>query len=166
MPKKIKIRISVRKKNSIVYNNKFKRLFSRSFSYLKKIFKKKKKKLFPRCFLYLEKSFSIVLADIKNKKWRGLIVILLTISAFFLWGLSISILCLLFLIFLVYGWENRIIAILALLSLAFCPILLTLKKGGLAEQMAVYAFFFLGMAVILQIIDDKFGKYLRDKKIW
>jgi hypothetical protein len=86
--------------------------------------------------------------------------------AFLLWGLSSAILWLLFLTFLAYGWENRIIAALALLSLIVCPILLTFKKEVLAEQMAVYAFFFLVMTVILQIIDYKFGEYLRNKNLW
>ena len=116
--------------------------------------------------IFLANIFKNVLVDIKNKKWQGLIVVFFTIVAFFLWGLSSTILWLLFLAFLVYGWENRIIAVLALFSLAVCPILLTFKKESLAEQMAVYAFFFLVMTVILQIIDYRFGEYLRGRNLW
>ncbi|MFA5188754.1 MAG: hypothetical protein WC460_05320 [Patescibacteria group bacterium] len=116
--------------------------------------------------VFLLNIFRKILADIKYKKWQGLIVVAFTIVAFFLWGLSNAILWLLFLVFLVYGWENRIIAVLALLSLAVSPILLILKKEALAEQMAVYAFFFLVMTVILQIIDYKFGEYLKNRNLW
>jgi len=121
--------------------------------------KKKIKKLFSWCFLYLKKSFQIVVFDIKNKKWRGLIVLILSFGAFFLWDLSSALLWLLFLLFLIYGWENRIIAFLALISLASCPFLLSFKKDELAEKMAVYAYFFLVMTVVLQIVE-----YRRDLK--
>jgi uncharacterized membrane protein len=58
-------------------------------------------------------------------------------------------------LFLVYEWENRIIAFLALVSLASCPVLLSFKKDALAETMAVYAYFFLVMTVVLQIVEYK-----------
>ena len=123
------------------------------------LLKNKIKKLYSWCFSYLKKAFNVFLSDIKNKKWRGLIVLILSFGAYFLWGLSSSLLWLLFLFFLVYEWENRIIAFLALISLASCPVLLSLKKDDIAETMAVYAYFFLVMTVVLQIIE-----YKRDSK--
>jgi len=103
----------------------------------------------------LKKLFFRVVADFKTKKWRGLLALALSIGAFFLWGLSSALLWLLFLLFLVYEWENRIIAFLALISLTTCPFLLHFKKDKLAETMAVYAFFFLVMTVVLQIVEYK-----------
>ena len=110
-------------------------------------------------FFVFEKIFSDSGIDIKNKKWRGLIVLILSFGAFFLWDLSSALLWLLFLLFLIYGWENRIIAFLALISLASCPFLLSFKKDELAETMAVYTYFFLVMTVVLQTVE-----YRRDLK--
>ena len=93
--------------------------------------------------------------DVRRKWLRGIIVLILAGGAFYLWGLSSALLWLLFLSFLVYEWENRIIAVMALVSLASCPVLLSLKKDDLAETMAVYAYFFLVMTVVLQIIEYK-----------
>ena len=121
--------------------------------------KRNLRKLISWCFLYVKKAFKVVLNDIKNKKWRGLIVLILSLGAFFLWDLSSALLWLLFLLFLVYGWENRIITFLALISLASCPFLLSFKKDELAEIMAVYTYLFLVMTVVLQIVE-----YRRDLK--
>jgi len=93
--------------------------------------KRNLRKLISWCFLYVKKAFKVVLNDIKNKKWRGLIVLILSLGAFFLWDLS----------------------------LASCPFLLSFKKDELAEKMAVYAYFFLVMTVVLQIVE-----YRRDLK--
>ncbi len=110
--------------------------------------------------------YKYIVADIKNKKWQGLIVVLFTIVAFLLWGISSALLWLLFLIFLVYGWENRVLAVLALICLVLCPFLLLFNKETWAEPMAVYAFFFLVMTLILQLIDYRFGEYLKSKNLW
>jgi hypothetical protein len=61
----------------------------------------------------------------------------------------------LFVLFLLYEWENRIIGVLAIGSLVCCPILLQFKQDDWAELMAVYAFFFLTMTVTLQIVEYK-----------
>jgi len=108
---------------------------------------------------FLKKAFWRVVNDIKAKKYRGILALIL--AGFFFWqyNLSAGLLWLLFLLFLFYAWENRIISVMALISLASCPILLSLKKDALAEQMAVYAYFFLVMTVFLQIIE-----YRRDLK--
>jgi len=68
-------------------------------------------------------------------------------------GLRAGLLWLLFLLFLLYEWENRIIGVLALASIAVCPLLLWLKLDILTETTAVYALFFLTMTVVLQIAE-------------
>ncbi|MFA5178376.1 MAG: hypothetical protein WC427_02340 [Candidatus Paceibacterota bacterium] len=98
--------------------------------------------------------------DIKNKKWKILLAIGLSIGAYFLWGLSSALLWLLFLVFLFCTWDSRVIAFLALICLASCPVLLQMKKDDTAETMAVYAYFFLAMTVFLQIFE-----YRRDSKL-
>ena len=105
--------------------------------------------------IFFRRAFRRALSDIRTKKYRGSIVLALAIGAYFLWDLSSALLWLLFLLFLVYEWENRIIGVLALISLASCPFLLQFKKDALAEQIVVYAYFFLVMTVILQIVEYK-----------
>jgi hypothetical protein len=136
MTKEIKIKITGVREIIVFLGDKFQRFFS-------------------WCFLHLKNAVGIFFNDIKNKKWRGLIVLALAVGAYFLWGISSALLWLLFLLFLVYEWENRIIASLALICLASCPFLLSFNNNTLAETMAVYAFFFLVMTVALQIIEYK-----------
>ncbi|MFH0815008.1 MAG: hypothetical protein V1902_02970 [Candidatus Falkowbacteria bacterium] len=51
------------------------------------------------------------------------------------------------------GIDSRISAGIALALLATCPILLILKKNAIAEQSAVFAYYFLVIVVITQIIE-------------
>lgn len=51
------------------------------------------------------------------------------------------------------GIDSRISAGIALIFLASCPVLLILKKEVLAEQSAVFAYYFLVILVITQIIE-------------
>ena len=56
--------------------------------------------------------------------------------------------------------ESRISASIALLFLISCPILLILKKEGIAETMAIYAYYFLVITVVTQI-----REYWREEKL-
>jgi len=100
-------------------------------------------------------AFVRVLEDVKVKKKRGVLALVLAGLFFWWFNISAGLLWFLFLMFLFYGWENRIIAVLALISLASCPILLYFKQDAFAETMAVYAYFFLVMTVVLQIVEYK-----------
>lgn len=60
-----------------------------------------------------------------------------------------------FLLFVLYGWDSRVVAVLALISLVSCLFLLIAKQDVFAEQMAVFAYYFLVITVILQIIEYK-----------
>lgn len=92
---------------------------------------------------------------ILNKKYWSVVIALVSIVAGVYWGVSAGILWYLFFSFALYDWDNRIIGVFALVSLASCPFLLQFKQDVLAEQMAVYAFFFLSMTVGLQLIEFK-----------
>lgn len=63
-----------------------------------------------------------------------------------------------FVAFLLYQWDSRVLAAGALLSLAACPFLLIAGEDSLAEQMAVWAYYFLVMTVVLQIVEFKRGE--------
>lgn len=60
-----------------------------------------------------------------------------------------------FFAFLFFRWDNRILGALAILALTTCPILLSLELNAYAEEMAAYAYYFLVMTVVLQIIEFK-----------
>ena len=113
------------------------------------------KKFFEFVVPFFKNVFRRVLLDIKTKKKRGIMALILAGLFFWWFDISAGLLWFLFLMFLFYGWENRIIAVLALISLASCPVLLSLKKDAWAETMAVYAYFFLVMTVVLQIVEYK-----------
>jgi hypothetical protein len=90
-----------------------------------------------------------------RKHPQGDFLIIAFILAWVLWGISAGLLWLLFLAFAFYDWDNRVIGVMALFSLATCPFLLSFKQDALAEKVAVYAYFFLVMTVVLQIIEYK-----------
>jgi hypothetical protein len=157
MAKKINLKIKIPNFREIIIllKDKLKKLLSECFLYFKKLFKDKFRQLFSWYLSCFKKALRQAVADIKNKKWRGLIALTLAIAAYFLWGLSSALLWLLFMAFLVYGWENRLIVVFALISLTSCPFLLSFKKDAWAETMAIYAYFFLIMTVILQLVEYK-----------
>ncbi|MEA1963458.1 MAG: hypothetical protein U9M94_04470 [Patescibacteria group bacterium] len=95
------------------------------------------------------------IADIQEKKtYSGLLAVFF---ALIFWKISLSaaLLWVLFFSFLFYKWENRVIVSLALLCLMSCPFLLAGGNQEMAEIMAVYAYYFLAMGVVLQIIEFK-----------
>jgi len=113
------------------------------------------KKLSRFLFKNLKTLFWFFVKEIKTKRKRGVLALILA-GLFFWWlGMSAGLLWLLFLMFLLYGWENRIIGVMALICLVTCPFLLTFKQDAWAETMAVYAYFFLVMTVVLQIVEYK-----------
>ena len=97
--------------------------------------------------------------DIFKKKLRTILLVII-LALMLMWKASYEAIALwmLFFSFLFYGWENRIIAGFALLFLASCPFLLIYKREDLAETMAIYAYYFLVMTVVLQIAELKRDK--------
>lgn len=94
-------------------------------------------------------------AEVRAKPVRAMIALLVGIGMGLWLGPRAGILWFLFVLFLVYEWENRVFGIAALLCLAACPVLLSLKLDDRAEQVAVYAYFFLVMTVALQLVELK-----------
>lgn len=96
------------------------------------------------------------IGDVKKNRQHG-ILFLMIIALMFIWQFDLeSILFItLFIAFTLYQWDSRIIAGGALISLASSLFLLMTKQTVLAEQMAVYAFYFLAMAIVLVIIKHK-----------
>ncbi len=99
--------------------------------------------------------FKRVKTDVSIKWVRGIILLVTSLTIGYFVSINAGLLWFLFLAFAFYDWDNRIIGVMALISLASCPFLLQFKKDASAEQMAVYAFFFLTMVVTLQLIEYK-----------
>jgi hypothetical protein len=70
-------------------------------------------------------------------------------------GFRAGIMGLFFFFCLAFEWENRLIGALALASLITCPFLLMLKQDVAAEVMAEYAYHFMVITVILQLVEYK-----------
>ncbi len=104
----------------------------------------------------IAKALKRVKRDIFKKKLQTILLVII-LALMLMWKASYEAIALwmLFFSFLFYDWENRIIAGLALLSLASCPFLLIYKREDLAETMAIYAYYFLAMTVVLQIAELK-----------
>jgi hypothetical protein len=92
--------------------------------------------------------------DIRKKVLVDILLILIG-TLLFTWGFSWDSVFFidLFIAFLFFEWDSRVLTIGALLSLAIGPFLLLGGAEASAEQMAVYAYYFLVMAVVLQIIE-------------
>jgi len=104
---------------------------------------------------WLSDIFKLIKKDILAKKKLGVLLICISISIGIYLDLSSGLLWFLFLSFVLYDWDNRVIGVMALISLASCPFLLQFKQDAIAENMAVYAFFLLVMVVVLQLIEYK-----------
>lgn len=114
-----------------------------------------------------------VLKDIKDKKLHTILVITF-FSLLLVWKLNILIIVFvcIFLSFMFYNWDSRFLIGVGLALLAIIPIVLVFRKAMFAEIMtisrkefpieviAVYAYYFLIIAVVLQIVE-----YWKESKI-
>jgi len=139
MPRKIEMNISS---------------FFSSF-FLKKVGWKILRKWLLRCIKVVKNYVKQCGSQVQRQPVRIAIATLITFLMGFWLGSRAGILWFVFVLFLVYEWENRIIGGAALVSLITCPILLSLGKNDWAEEMAIYAYFFLAMTVVLQIVEFK-----------
>lgn len=103
----------------------------------------------------LWKYLMIAVHDVRKRPWFAVAAFVIAFNMWWWMGWRAGALWFLFVLFLLYEWENRIIGVLAIGSLITCPILLQFKHDDWAELMAVYAFFFLTMTVVLQIVEYK-----------
>lgn len=85
-------------------------------------------------------------------------IVFLIIIALVLWyfvSLTAAFFWTVFIAFIIFNLDSTIIAQAALICLVMLPILLATGREGVAEQVAVYAYFLLSMTVGLQIIELK-----------
>ena len=110
------------------------------------------------CLVFFIRLKRAVTYDLSSAWWKlGVAVVVGAISTF-LFSISSGLLWFIFLMYLLYDWDNRYLGAIAILCLISCPLLLALNREtsqAMAESMAVYAFFFLVMTVTLQLVDLK-----------
>lgn len=124
----------------------------------------------------IEKNIKITIVRIKKdvleKKYSSILLIILFVFLYWKINLTAAALGILFFAFILYKWDSRIIAVLALACLGACPFLLIFKKESSAENFAIYAYYFLVITIILQIVEYKRAnklssqglEHLKDKK--
>jgi hypothetical protein len=105
----------------------------------------------------IKHAFKWAWEDIKAWRWPMIPILIVFLVAAWYVDIVSAFLWLIFLMFLVYRWESRILGAIAIILLVVCPILLSIGQEPWAELIAVYAFFFLVMTVTLQIVDLKRG---------
>ena len=93
--------------------------------------------------------------ELLGAKWKLLVSLAVAGGTLYLFDLSSALLWFAFVLFLLYDFDNRFLGAVAILCLTACPVLLALYMDDVAEQVAVYAFFFLVMTVVLQLVDLK-----------
>lgn len=104
----------------------------------------------------LQRGFIQAYADVR-KEYLYVFLICIGVALLSLWGFKIEtiIFSALFALFAYYSWDNRVTATGALVCLAICPVLLILKQDAYAEVVAIYAYYFLIVTVLLQLIEYK-----------
>lgn len=103
---------------------------------------------------FLSRGIKGGIKDIK-KEYLYSVLILIFAVLLFIWQFNFEAITFLTLslFFVLYAWDSRVVAGAALAFLASDPILLIYKKDNFAEQMAIYAYYFLITAVVLQIVE-------------
>lgn len=104
-----------------------------------------------------------------NLKMKIILSVFIVGGAIFSWKnfdfvVSDILMMVFFAIFLLWNIPGKISAILALGCLISCPILVIAEKDKLAETMAVQAYLFLTMTVILQVVELKRKKEVGEMK--
>ena len=84
-----------------------------------------------------------------------IVLIILALALWYFVSLTAAFFWTIFVGFAIFKLDSTIVAQAALVCLVMLPILLATGKDGVAEQVAVYAYFLLAMTVGLQIIELK-----------
>ena len=101
-------------------------------------------------------NFAQFQSEILSKKWEGLyLVIGLGLGLYFNWT-AVEILLFLFFLWSLLGpIASRYLALITLIFFSFVPLLLFFKRPEQAEEFAVYAYYFFGMAVLRAILEER-----------
>jgi predicted membrane protein len=92
---------------------------------------------------------------IKKKLSTALLLIILVLLLILKFNIEPIVFLMIFFVFWLYSWENRILLGLGMFFLIICYVLLSSQKPVLAEQLGIYGYYFLIMTVLLQIFEYK-----------
>lgn len=97
-----------------------------------------------------------VQSSMLSRKWEGGYLILgLGLGLYFNWT-AVEILFFLFFLWTLLGpIASRYLALLTIVFFSFVPFLLIFKRPERAEEFAIYAYYFFGMAVLRAILEVK-----------
>lgn len=109
----------------------------------------------PKTKLFIAK----ILNQIKQKPTFLILGIIFYIIFNSIWGFIAALFLGTFLLFAMYQWDSRVFIGFGLLFLLATPFYLLQRKELMAEEMAVYAYYFLFLGVILQLIE-----YIREER--
>jgi hypothetical protein len=106
----------------------------------------------------VEKGIVKGLKDIRKERLSG-IFILTTIALLCLWEVSTLLIFFvsLFLAFVVYGWDSRVVMGGTVFSLISCVAFLLAGQEGWAEQMAVCAYYFFAVSAVLYVVGFRYS---------
>lgn len=90
-----------------------------------------------------------------NLIWKDYIVLLLSLSmgVYLRWNIFEIVIFLIFIYIILYPVPSRQAVFPAVILLVITPFFLIFKKDSLAEQVAIYAYYFLIMAVVMGIYE-------------
>ncbi|OGY41178.1 MAG: hypothetical protein A2Y82_01900 [Candidatus Buchananbacteria bacterium RBG_13_36_9] len=102
----------------------------------------------------LVKTTGQIIKDLISKKYYsgGLVICFMLLA--WLINLEMAIFLTLFAVFLLFSWENKVLAIFALIFLFSYPFFLLAQNEAIAERLALYAYYLLALALCLQIIKN------------
>jgi len=109
--------------------------------------------------IFLKNNITTTVFNLKyyvvHNKYLAILLTLIFILLFWKASPTLTILYVIFLLFLLNKWDSRITIFLAMVCVAFCPFLIILKKESLAENFAIFAYYFFLFTVLLQIFEFK-----------
>ena len=90
--------------------------------------------------------------DVKRKYLYSIIVLIIS-ALLLIWQVNLVfvVFSTVLLAFLFYSWDNRIITLAAGVSLAYCAVFLISKQDDLAEKAAAFTYYFLVVAILLEL---------------
>lgn len=95
-----------------------------------------------------------VLYTVASKPYFIFIIVLVSAFMWYLFGLDSGFLWFIFLLFLLYRLDSRLVGVFGIAGISLCPLILYMHKDKVAEQVAVFFFYFLVIMVMLQFIED------------
>jgi len=110
-------------------------------------------------------NFNFKALDAKRKTDLAFLLVAVLLGIYFDWGMPEIIIFAIFIGIIIHPISSRYLAWPALFFLSVTPFLLMLDRENRAEEFAIYAYYFLAMAVIRGIIETRQAQESEKSKI-